>query len=253
MSENGRQSQTNVVINDKLQSTVVTFLRHGGIVNAKLRKVYCCVCQWKFFFYNWSSHALSSSFSSVVARHTKCSRQPPSCFRFGGILIAVIFYCQFAKESVGERFWKSVKLWQRYHHEYGVFHFVEHAVLCETWCSGLDASWISVDVRTRRCVQSWSICWLFSDDTQWDSCIFDNSERSRSYLQACRCCYPAFRAGITNQGIPGVQPSNNKSNHQIFTNFMRNFSPKTPGCAPTSIPSSRLSLWDVYWHVDSEQ
>jgi len=33
MSENERQSQTNAVINDKLQGTVVTHLRCGGIVS----------------------------------------------------------------------------------------------------------------------------------------------------------------------------------------------------------------------------
>jgi len=32
-SENERQSQTNAVINDKLQGTVVTYLRCGGISN----------------------------------------------------------------------------------------------------------------------------------------------------------------------------------------------------------------------------
>ena len=43
MSENERQLPINVVINDKLQGKVVTYLRCGGIVNNQLRilrKVY---------------------------------------------------------------------------------------------------------------------------------------------------------------------------------------------------------------------
>jgi len=42
-SENELQSQTNAVINDKLQGTVVAYLRYGGISIIKLRKVYCLV------------------------------------------------------------------------------------------------------------------------------------------------------------------------------------------------------------------
>jgi len=38
MSENKRQSQTNAVINDKLQGTVVTDLRCGGIFNNQIKK-----------------------------------------------------------------------------------------------------------------------------------------------------------------------------------------------------------------------
>jgi len=38
MPENEWQSQTNVVINDKLQGTVVTYLSCGGIVNNQSKK-----------------------------------------------------------------------------------------------------------------------------------------------------------------------------------------------------------------------
>jgi len=37
-SENERQTQTNAVINDKLQGTVVTYLRCGGIFNNRIKK-----------------------------------------------------------------------------------------------------------------------------------------------------------------------------------------------------------------------
>jgi len=37
MSENERQSQTNAVINNKLQGTVVTYLRCGGISNNQIK------------------------------------------------------------------------------------------------------------------------------------------------------------------------------------------------------------------------
>ena len=36
MSENERQSQTNAVLKDKLQDTLVTYLRCGGIVNNQI-------------------------------------------------------------------------------------------------------------------------------------------------------------------------------------------------------------------------
>ena len=81
MSENGRQSQTNVVINDKSQCTVVAYLRCGGFSITKLRKVYCWVWQRKklksvTILHSYGqkgelSCALSSTFSSVVARRTK--------------------------------------------------------------------------------------------------------------------------------------------------------------------------------------
>jgi len=38
MSENERQSRTNAVVNDKLQGTVVTDLRCGGIFNKQIKK-----------------------------------------------------------------------------------------------------------------------------------------------------------------------------------------------------------------------
>jgi len=41
MTENERQSPTNAVINDKLQGTVVAYLRCGGLSITKLRKVFC--------------------------------------------------------------------------------------------------------------------------------------------------------------------------------------------------------------------
>ena len=41
MSDNERQSQTNAVINDKLQRTVVTYLSCGGKFNNQIKKGYC--------------------------------------------------------------------------------------------------------------------------------------------------------------------------------------------------------------------
>jgi len=38
MPENEREMQTNAVINDKLQDTVVTYLRRGGIFNNQLKE-----------------------------------------------------------------------------------------------------------------------------------------------------------------------------------------------------------------------
>jgi len=63
-------------INDKLQGTVVTYLRCGELSITKLRNLYCWVSQWKLFFNRWIlaklqartllSHALSLYFSSVL-------------------------------------------------------------------------------------------------------------------------------------------------------------------------------------------
>jgi len=66
-------------INDVLQGSVQgTYLRRDGVVNNQLRKVYCWVLEWKQFKIGehlaklqaraWLSRALSSSFSSVLAR-----------------------------------------------------------------------------------------------------------------------------------------------------------------------------------------
>jgi len=40
---------TKQAINNKSQGSVATYLRCGGVVNNKLRKVYCWVCEWKKF------------------------------------------------------------------------------------------------------------------------------------------------------------------------------------------------------------
>jgi len=90
MSENERQSQTNAVVNDKLQGTVVTDLRCGGIFNKQIKKGLLLSPSVKTILKSvniWHSYgqssglcrALSSTFSTVVAGRTKCTRQPPSC------------------------------------------------------------------------------------------------------------------------------------------------------------------------------
>jgi len=88
MSENERQSQTNAVIIDKLQGTVVTYLRCGGVVNNQIKSSFLFNLPEKKtlksvnIWLNYGQkrglcHALSSTFSSVVARRKKCTRQPP--------------------------------------------------------------------------------------------------------------------------------------------------------------------------------
>jgi len=87
MSENERQSQTNAVINDKLQSTVLTHLRCGVIFNNHIKKGMLLSLPVKKFSNRHSYRqngglccALSSTFQyGVVARRTKCTRQLPSC------------------------------------------------------------------------------------------------------------------------------------------------------------------------------
>jgi len=90
MSENGQQSQTNVVISAKLLGTLVTYLRCGGIFNNQSCKGLLLSLSVKQFLKSvniWHSygqkgglrHALSSTISSVVVRCTTCNRQPRSC------------------------------------------------------------------------------------------------------------------------------------------------------------------------------
>ena len=90
MSENGQQSQTNVVISAKLLGTLVTYLRCGGIFNNQSCKGLLLSLSVKQFLKSvniWHSygqkgglhHALSSTISSVVVRCTTCKRQPRSC------------------------------------------------------------------------------------------------------------------------------------------------------------------------------
>jgi len=69
-------------INDKLQGIVVTYLRCDRVVTKQIKKGLLLSLLVKFFFgryfvklqaRKWLSRALSSSFSSVVARRTKCT------------------------------------------------------------------------------------------------------------------------------------------------------------------------------------
>ena len=69
MSENGWQCQTNVIINNKLQGTVITYLMCGGIVNNQINTGLLLSLLEKFFNLNvWHNygqkgglgHALSS-------------------------------------------------------------------------------------------------------------------------------------------------------------------------------------------------
>jgi len=49
MSENERQSQTNALINDKLQGTVVTYFRYGVIFNNQIKQGLLLSLPAKFF------------------------------------------------------------------------------------------------------------------------------------------------------------------------------------------------------------
>ena len=64
-------------INDKLQDSVATYLRCDGVVNNQIKKGLLLSLWVKKIM--WLSRALSSSFSSVLARCAKCMRQSRSC------------------------------------------------------------------------------------------------------------------------------------------------------------------------------
>jgi len=77
-------------INDKLQGSVATYLRLRGVVSNQIKKgllLNLPVKMLKIDEYlaklqarRWLPRALFSSFSSVVAKRTKCTRQSPPCF-----------------------------------------------------------------------------------------------------------------------------------------------------------------------------
>ena len=48
--------------------------------------------------------------------------------RYGGIFINC-FTANLLKNQPVKEFWKSVKIWQTYDHEYGVPPFIEHCVV----------------------------------------------------------------------------------------------------------------------------
>jgi len=76
---------------DKLQGSVTTYLRCGGGFNNQIKKgllMNLSVKNNKIGEYlakiparTWLSRALSSFFSSVMAKRTQCTRQPPSCLK----------------------------------------------------------------------------------------------------------------------------------------------------------------------------
>ena len=71
-------------INDKLQGSVAAYLSYCGVVNKQIKKGLFLSLSVNFFKLGeylaklqtrtWLSRALSSSFSAVVARSTKCTR-----------------------------------------------------------------------------------------------------------------------------------------------------------------------------------
>ena len=76
-------------LNDKLQGSVAAYLSCGGVVHNQIKK-YLLLSVWVIFFKSvkiWQSYQQErdcvvhflSSFSSVLARRTKCMRQPRSC------------------------------------------------------------------------------------------------------------------------------------------------------------------------------
>ena len=89
MSENERQLQTNAVINDKLQRTVVTYLRGGGSSITKLKTFivesvseeknkigeYLAKLQAS----RWLSRALCVPDNHTTIRRTNVRHNPPFC------------------------------------------------------------------------------------------------------------------------------------------------------------------------------
>ena len=64
---------------DKLQGSVATYLKCGGVVNNQIKKRFIAESQWKKLISEyfaklqartWLSRALSSYFSTVIARYT---------------------------------------------------------------------------------------------------------------------------------------------------------------------------------------
>ena len=122
------------VINDKLQGSVATYLRRGGIVNNRIKKGLLMSLRVKFFLNGWifgkvRSKSVVVSCTCALGQHAakrrrKCTKQSCGCFadinvsthaRCGGIfdthLIASL------PRNLLVTFLKSVRNWQNYGHE----------------------------------------------------------------------------------------------------------------------------------------
>ena len=138
----------NKVINDKLQGSVATYLRCDRVVSDQIKKVYCWVCQWKLF--KSGMHFLRG----VVARHTKCTRQPRSRFNFAKYSLGVWHHVQRViwflitsslqvyQDIFQWKMCKLVKIWQNYRHEFVALRF---------WPT------LYIDIKLRsRCCRWWA-------------------------------------------------------------------------------------------------
>jgi len=101
-SENKRRLKSNAKINDKLQGTVGTHLRSGGSFNKQIKrgsllslpvKKLKSVNIWHIYGLKGGlCRALYSTFSSVLARRTKCSRQQRLACNFAKYSPIFIFF-----------------------------------------------------------------------------------------------------------------------------------------------------------------
>ena len=80
------------------------------------------IIRWVFFDNNFQSLNLleHDDFSK-----THFTRWGSNAFK---VWWDLYFCCKFITESNSERFWKTVKIWQSYHHEFGGQIFWEHSV-----------------------------------------------------------------------------------------------------------------------------
>jgi len=69
MSENKRQYETDIAINDKSRGTVAKQLRYCGIFKDSLLQIHCWVCLWKNF-------KNSQHLAKLQARKLVVSRAP---------------------------------------------------------------------------------------------------------------------------------------------------------------------------------
>jgi len=111
VSENKRQFETAVGINDKSQGTAVKHLRYCGIFNDNLLQIHCWVCSWQNF-------KTSRHLAKLQARKSIVSR----CVHLDTVLLkdeALARYLKYGKKQL----LLTGFTWLRHYYQTGVDRF----------------------------------------------------------------------------------------------------------------------------------
>jgi len=118
VSENKRYSQTNVAINDIIISTFKMWW--NLLLGPPVKRPFKSVNIWQNCRQEGGLHIAHCNFWYQIFSQGSVAAYA----RYGGIFSK--HYCRFPRESASY-FFKSVKVWQSYYHEFGVSLFIGHS------------------------------------------------------------------------------------------------------------------------------